>query len=1187
MRSSPTTIFAKLRAACVVLCLCASALPALAQAGDPDIRNLQPFVMVIVDTSGSMERLPSCVCTTPACTECLPNCALTNDTNLAAPPGKKNRWGFVLEALTGSFVNFQCTPLARTVANGMTYDAGYPIPYNQPWACPSSGSACANSTATVLPLQNTNGVLDTYASRLRFGLMTFDGMDTYFGANPLIPASAFNVTLSNAQNGMWSYAGGHTFHYPKCTEDYMMDTGARSTIATEGALVSVSTNACANPPCDIYQINAMIQDTLLRTRPYGGTPIAASLDDLYYHFKNDTTDTFGTCRDRYALLITDGYPDTDYREYGCDCKVQGNCPAGEDPNAMHCPYPRAEDAAHNLFAGMNGDPPQLKQLFVIGISIADSTVKDELNLIAAQGGSTELDAAGNTARFADDFNVLSATMDKLFGGLSKPVSRSVPAFAYPEESQVQSHFPTNRPVQYQISTGFQVALDQPVNGIAPPWTGIIERQRFSCPAARTVPDPQQDPISSVDGDRYQDVLNAMDPTTRKLRTVVPASAGSALTPQAAALVLTGAIDRGTTSVVCPTTGCTDVALSDGSVSPMILGLATTDTATQTLIRDWMYGMPGSVRANKRLADIYHSSPAILGPPGYASTDPDYTSFRIANAQRPLTMFVGTNDGILHAFSVEDYTNGSTHYSAGEEMWGFVPPTMLPKLKLQLANHQFGMDGSPELKDVLLPDSPTPSYHTVLVSGMRGGGNAYVALDVTDPTHPSFMWQFSDPDMGLTYGRPTIIQARFKFGTNTTPETRAVAILPGGVGTKSTVAGTGCTTGLQQPTLRTGSGTPYSTLSDTALGSSALTHRQATQCWAQTGRALYFIDVATGTLIKKIFDADAVVTNGTVFGSPVTGAPVAYPDGVGTVATNGYVVDADGLIWRIDLNATDPDPTHAMLGWTVRPFHDIFWDGTSTEGETTYERPMVSIDDQHRLVVIVGTGDGDNFDKPNALNRVASVTEVTKVASPASPDDYQAAMNWEIRVPPVGGAGTTARSFLTSELVTGSMALFQSQLFFASFVAVVNATNACSYGRGRLWSVSFNQRDTAYPNSTGTFGPLLVSDTASTQTDTVTASTDAKLFNVDIPAAEENLLVLGLGTTQRPSCQGSTATIQGYFGQDVPKVLGGGAPAIFLVAQASSDNRARTLNNAQLQRIEIRMNRAASFTRTTGWASSTD
>jgi hypothetical protein len=118
--------------------------------------------------------------------------------------------------------------------------------------------------------------------------------------------------------------------------------------------------------------------------------------------------------------------------------------------------------------------------------------------------------------------------------------------------------------------------------------------------------------------------------------------------------------------------------------------------------------------------------------------------------------------------------------------------------------------------------------------------------------------------------------------------------------------------------------------------------------------------------------------------------------------------------------------------------------------------------------------------------------------------------------------------------------------------------------------------------------LLVSDTASTQTDTVTASTDAKLFNVDIPAAEENLLVLGLGTTQRPSCQGAISNLpQGYFSQPLPMVLGGGAPAIFLVAQASSDNRARSLNNAQLQRIEIRMNRAASFTRTTGWASSTD
>src|SRR5438874_1846658 len=92
------TLASLLAAALCMACLWMGA-PAAAQSNDPDIRNLQPFVMVIVDTSGSMEWLPNCNCTTPSCLECLPDCTLANTAGV--PPtgnthatGKKNRWAF-------------------------------------------------------------------------------------------------------------------------------------------------------------------------------------------------------------------------------------------------------------------------------------------------------------------------------------------------------------------------------------------------------------------------------------------------------------------------------------------------------------------------------------------------------------------------------------------------------------------------------------------------------------------------------------------------------------------------------------------------------------------------------------------------------------------------------------------------------------------------------------------------------------------------------------------------------------------------------------------------------------------------------------------------------------------------------------------------------------------------------------
>ena len=77
------------------------------EAQEPDVRDIPPFVMVVVDSSGSMEDLPACTCRTPTdCTNCAPDCSLTNTFN--EPPKdvsghelKKNKWAVTLEALTG------------------------------------------------------------------------------------------------------------------------------------------------------------------------------------------------------------------------------------------------------------------------------------------------------------------------------------------------------------------------------------------------------------------------------------------------------------------------------------------------------------------------------------------------------------------------------------------------------------------------------------------------------------------------------------------------------------------------------------------------------------------------------------------------------------------------------------------------------------------------------------------------------------------------------------------------------------------------------------------------------------------------------------------------------------------------------------------------------------------------------
>jgi type IV pilus assembly protein PilY1 len=46
---------------------------------------------------------------------------------------------------------------------------------------------------------------------------------------------------------------------------------------------------------------------------------------------------------------------------------------------------------------------------------------------------------------------------------------------------------------------------------------------------------------------------------------------------------------------------------------------------------------------------------------------------------------------------------------------------------------------------------------VVVSGERGGGNYYFAVDGTDPSNPKILWEWTDPAgrLGFTWSRPEI------------------------------------------------------------------------------------------------------------------------------------------------------------------------------------------------------------------------------------------------------------------------------------------------------------------------------------------------------------------------------------------------------------------------------------------------
>ena len=167
-----------------------------------------------------------------------------------------------------------------------------------------------------------------------------------------------------------------------------------------------------------------------------------------------------------------------------------------------------------------------------------------------------------------------------------------------------------------------------------------------------------------------------------------------------------------------------------------------------------------------LGDIVGSEAVYVKGSPWNYVDYNYAGFKTANQSRTAMVYVGANDGMLHAFDA----------STGEEAWAYVPGAVLSRLfKLADKNygaqnvHQFTVDGTPVVGDVCVSDCATPAsgslptvWKTILVGGLNNGGRGYYALDITNPAAPKALWEFTHSDLGYSYGNPVI--TKLKDGT---------------------------------------------------------------------------------------------------------------------------------------------------------------------------------------------------------------------------------------------------------------------------------------------------------------------------------------------------------------------------------------------------------------------------------------
>ncbi len=130
-----------------------------------------------------------------------------------------------------------------------------------------------------------------------------------------------------------------------------------------------------------------------------------------------------------------------------------------------------------------------------------------------------------------------------------------------------------------------------------------------------------------------------------------------------------------------------------------------------------------------LGDIVHSSPFYV--------------------QESDSVFIGANDGMLHAFNA---TNGT-------ELFAYIPSSSIPKLfdlTQPSYSHKYFVDG-----DIAVSTTAQTPGRNYLVGSLGRGGKGLFGLDVTTPASfgtANVLWEnfgAADPDVGYMLGRPSI------------------------------------------------------------------------------------------------------------------------------------------------------------------------------------------------------------------------------------------------------------------------------------------------------------------------------------------------------------------------------------------------------------------------------------------------
>ena len=301
-----------------------------------------------------------------------------------------------------------------------------------------------------------------------------------------------------------------------------------------------------------------------------------------------------------------------------------------------------------------------------------------------------------------------------------------------------------------------------------------------------------------------------------------------------------------------------------------------------------------------IGDIVNSDPLFVGRQdfGYSvlpgTEGSAYRTFRGAApyASRPEMVYVGANDGLLHAFDA----------NTGVERFAYLPDALMHRVNaLTRPNyvHRYLLDGSPGFGDAWVDLGSGDAWHTLLVGTLGAGGRGLFALDITDPANfaaGDVLWEFTaddDADLGFTMNQASLVRAAS--------------------GDWVVIAGNGYNSG---------------------------NHRAA----------LFILDAEDGSLIRKIDTGigSAGVPNGLTTPAPVDLNHDRITDAV-------YAGDLHGNLWKFDLSDPDPANWDIAYDDGTDPAPLFLAVDALGDPQPITTRPEVTTHPDGGVMVLFGTG----------------------------------------------------------------------------------------------------------------------------------------------------------------------------------------------------------------------------------------